>query len=652
MANDFRLTDSFIEEYKNLTPPFGDLGCIIYKTKYARPIYEENRLEEWWETIRRVVEGCYTIQKQHCNRLRLTWNHHKAAKSAQEMYHLMFWMMFLPPGRGLRNMGTDYMWDKTAACLYNCSGVSSGELSTDFAEPFCFLMDMSMIGTGVGCDLRGAEQVKIREPRQGDYTFIVEDSREGWVELIRTFLNAYVNKGSIPKEVDYSKVRPYGTPIKGLGGTASGPGVLQQLVIDISDILDPLIGEYITSTAIADLFSAIARCVVSGNLRRSALLLLGDPDDEAFLNLKNPEINQERLNKWRWTGNNSVIATIGMDYTKVAKLTVTNGEPGYFWIENASQYGRMKDLPIEGNSSVLLINPCGEIPGENQFACNVPETFPARHKNIEDYKRTLKYAYLYAKSVSLLPTHRERTNVVQLMTHRLGISQSGIAQNINIRGYREHMKWCDEGYQYLRQTDKIYSKWLCVTESVCLTSVKPGGSIPLLCGATPGVHYPFSRYYLRAMRFDKKSPIVKSLKETGYTVEDDVVDESSVVVYFSIEEKDFYRARKDLSVWEQAELVAQMQYWWSDNAVSATLTFKPEEAKDIQRILSSYETRFKSISFLPLQDHNYKQAPYQKITKTEYKKAIKKLKPFNFNNIGIEKYNQKEYCSSDRCEIT
>jgi len=153
------------------------------------------------------------------------------------------------------------------------------------------------------------------------------------------------------------------------------------------------------------------------------------------------------------------------------------------------------------------------------------------------------------------------------------------------------------------------------------------------------------------MRYDKNSPEVEAFREANYRVEDNIVDESSVVVYFPVQEKDFIRARKDISIWEQVELAAQTNYWWSDNAVSCTVTFKPEEAAAIPDILQLYETRLKSISFLPLDDHGYEQAPLQPITEDEYKEAMSKLKKLDLNNPLTENFAQKEFCSNDTCEV-
>jgi intein/homing endonuclease len=283
------------------------------------------------------------------------------------------------------------------------------------------------------------------------------------------------------------------------------------------------------------------------------------------------------------------------------------------------------------------------------YQCLV-ETFPARHDTLEEYQRTLKFAYLYAKTVTLLPTHNERTNAVMLRNRRIGTSQSGIAQALVKRGAREHFRWCDEGYRYLRSLDRIYSRWLCIPESIKVTSVKPSGTVSLLPGSTPGVHFPYAEYYWRTIRMDSGSELVSALRKAGYRIEDGE-GHNTVVVYFPVHEADFHRSRDQISMWEQLEIVAQMQHWWADNQVSVTVTFNQDEAKEIERALELYETRLKSVSFLPLKDHGYKHAPYQPMTEQEYKAAVKSLKAIRLTKITETQGFEHKYCDSDVCEI-
>lgn len=647
----FKLDEEFVNQFKGKQPDWGPLGYITYKRTYARVVPDgSGRTEEFWETVRRVVEGCYTIQWNHCLNLKLPWNPHKAQKSAQEMFKLMWEFKFLPPGRGLWMMGTDYIYQRGSAALNNCAFVSTEDIDIDFAEPFCFLMDMSMLGVGVAFDTKGAGKVVIQKPQIGEYVHVVEDSKEGWVDLIRVILNSYVGKGLRPSKIDYSKIRPMGSPIKTFGGIAPGPGPLIECVRNLDLVLQPRIGQRISSTDITDIMNIIGKCVVSGGVRRTAELVLGFPDDEEYLTLKDPRLHEDKLMAWRWASNNSVIAYEGMNYHRTAKQTAINGEPGYFWLENARAYGRFKDGINWIDANVAGTNPCAEQSLESYEICNLVETFPSRHETFEEYKKTLKYAYLYAKTVTLIPTHNERTNAIMLRNRRIGLSQSGIVESFEKHGRREHFRWCDKGYEYITELDKIYSRWLCIPESIKKTSVKPSGTVSLLPGVTPGIHYPHAEYYYRTIRIDKTSPLIKPLREAGYRIEESVYGDNTWVVYFPVHQKHFSRSKRDVSVWEQVENVAQMQYYWADNQVSATITFKPEEAKDIPYILELYESRLKSISFLPLEEHNYPQAPYQEITKEIYEKAVARLKPLNLEKLyTIEE--QDLYCDSEKCEI-
>lgn len=646
----FKLQEKFVDQYKDKQPKFGPIGLITYKRTYAREI-APGITEEFWQTLRRVVEGTYSIQKCHCKSLGLPWSDGKAQRSAQEMYKLMWDFKFLPAGRGLQMMGTEYVMKRGSACLLNCGFVSTKDINLEFSTPFCFLMDMSMLGVGVGGDTRGAGKITIKEPKQGDYTFTVEDTREGWVELLRVVLDSYVGKDVLPGKIDYSKVRPYGAKITGFGGIASGPEPLKELVeVNIAKVLQPLIGELITSTAIVDLFNYIGKCVVSGNVRRTAEIMLGQPNDLEFLSLKDPAKYAVELKSHRWTSNNSVFAEIGMDYAPLAKIIQRNGEPGFIWIESIRRHGRMIDPEGDWDEGACGVNPCSEQALEDREACNLVETFPANCKDFEEFKRALKFAYLYAKTVTLLPTHNERTNAVMLRNRRIGTSQSGIAQNIKKIGRREHFEWCDKGYQYLRALDRLYSKWLCIPMSIKITSVKPSGSISLLPGATPGIHYPESQFYIRRVRLQENSFLVEPLRKAGYKVEPEITNTRAVVVEIPVEEEYFDRSIHDISMWEQLENTAQMQTYWADNQISVTIRFSKEEAKDLARALEIYERRLKTVTFFPQDDHGFEQAPYEPITAEQYKSLKANIKPIIITNSEANETGHL-YCDSDRCEI-
>jgi hypothetical protein len=573
------------------------------------------------------------------------------------MYGLIFDFKFCPPGRGLWAMGTEFMFEKGGACLNNCGFVSTDQISDDFSSPFVWLMDMSMMGVGVGFDTEGAfgKEVFLKEPRITKETFTIPDSREGWVLAFKRVLDAFSGRDSLPDTFDYSEIRPAGEPIKGFGGVAPGPDPLIELV----DRTKTMLGSYVKedrpvdSTLIVDLMNFAGAAVVAGGIRRTAEIAFGRMDDEEFRTLKEQE-NIEDKNLARWASNNSLLANVGSSYDSAAALAATNGEPGFFWLDNARAYGRTSDGKSWSDSRVAGCNPCGEQSLESFELCNLVETFPSRHEGQEDYLRTLKYAYLYAKTVTLCSTHEPRTNAVMFRNRRIGVSQTGIVENINKVGFREHINWCEAGYQEITKWDDVYSGWFCIPKSIKKTTVKPSGTVSLLPGTTPGVHFPHSEYYIRRIRVSENSrELWEPMKEAGYPVERDEYANQTMVVSFPVHEKYFERNKNQVSIWEQFELAAALQAKWSDNQVSITITVKPEEAGDLPKALSMFETRLKSVSFLPLRgDKVYKQAPYETITKKEYDKLARKINKVKLNLTADEDRVVEKFCDADGvCEI-
>lgn len=648
-VRNFALSTAFLEEYEGSQPEWGPLGYFTFKRTYARPL-QSGRTEEFWETCRRVVEGVYNIQKIHCKNLRLPWNEPKAQRSAQEMFERMWSFKWLPPGRGLWTMGTDMVMEKGSACLNNCAFVSTEEIDVDFAAPFVFLMDMSMLGVGVGGDTKGNGKIKVQVPRYSEEEYVVEDSREGWVDLIKVILNSFVGKGYYPENINYEHVRPKGAVIKGFGGTASGPQPLIDLVENLTALLLPKDEEpyKITSALIVDIFNYIGKCVVAGGIRRTAEIMFGDADDREFVTLKQ---DQEALHDRRWASNNSVFGSVGMDYSELAESIAKNGEPGLIWLDNMQHFRRMDGKRNGYDVRAMGSNPCSEQTLESFELCCLVETFPANHADFEDYKRTLKFAYLYAKTVTLVPTHDARTNAVMMRNRRIGCSMSGIVQAINRHGRRTFLDWCDGGYDYIRELDRQYSEWLCIPKSIKVTSVKPSGTVSLLCGATAGIHYPHSEYYIRNIRVSDISPLAGAARAAGYTVEKDAYADNTVCISFPVKEPHYRKGKDDVSIWEQFANAADMQKYWADNQVSITVTFSKEEVRDIQSCLEVYETRLKSISLLPLldEDHGYVQAPYIAITKSAYDSMVKGLSTLDLSS-SVHEVTEK-FCDGDTCVI-
>ena len=652
----FVLSKNFINKYKRKKPPFGfnGLGELVYMRTYSR-IKENGKNERWWETVQRVVEGTYSMQMNWIESHQLGWNPWQAQKSAQDMYERIFTMKFLPPGRGLWAMGTPITEEKGLyAALNNCAFVSTKTLKEDYSKPFCFLMDASMLGVGVGFDTKGAGEIIIKgvDENREEQTYEIPDTREGWVESLKLLLESYFH-GTAPVEFDYSKIREAGEPISGFGGVASGYEPLAEVHEDIRKVLDGNSGEPITVTTIVDIMNLIGKCVVAGNVRRTAEIVFGDPYDEEYLDLKNYKVNKHR-ETYGWTSNNSIFAELGMDYTAAAERIVDNGEPGFAWLENMRKYSRMKNGGDNKDHRVAGGNPCLEQSLESYELCCLVETFPNNHDSFEDYARTLKYAYLYAKSVTLGKTHWSDTNRVMLRNRRIGCSVSGVAQFITNRGLGELKNWLNDGYDVIQEWDKMYSDWFAVPKSIKTTSVKPSGTVSLLAGATPGLHYPESRFYIRRIRLSKHSELLEPLEKAGYKIEPAFGSEdTTMVVEVPVDVGEGIRTAAELSIWEQFSLAAFLQRHWADNQVSCTVTFNPEtEAEQIAPALNYYQYHLKGISLLPRHDYGaYQQMPYEAIDEKTYEEEVSKLGKLSFGVIKNEEADIDKFCNNDSCEI-
>ena len=667
----FRLSEDFVNKYNNVPAPFGfsdagsnSLGEITFIRTYSR-VKEDGTKERWHEVCRRVIEGMYSVQKNHAKDNRLPWNDNKAQKSAQEAFQRMFELKWTPPGRGLWAFGTPMTMEKrNSASLQNCAMVSTRDIDrNDPGALFAWVMDALMLGIGVGFDTLGQEkQMSIYAPTEPASIYEIPDTREGWVESVRLLINSFLRQNQPIQEFNYDLIRPLGAPIKGFGGVASGPAPLIDLHTRIRNVIGSRAGELLDSRAIVDIVNLIGTCVVSGNVRRSATLALGTPEDQGFINLKNPEVFPERNSYdsdkpgWAWMSNNSISATVGTKYEDYVDLIADNGEPGFIWLDVARDYGRLKDAPDYKDSRIMGFNPCAEQPLESYELCTLVEVHLNRHESKEDFLKTLKFAYLYGKTVTLMPTHWQQTNGIMQRNRRIGTSLTGIASFADNSGLPALREWMDEGYNKIRHYDHQYSEWLCVRESVRVTTVKPSGSVSLLSGATPGVHWgPGGEFYLRAIRFGDQDPMLHLFKAAGYKIEKDLVSANTSVVYFPVA-SGHKRAEKEVSLFEKIGLAATAQKYWSDNGVSVTLSFdKEEETKFIAPALNMYEGQLKAVSFLPMGNKTYPQQPYTEITREEYNSYVGTIGKIDWSAIydGVENLEAEgeQYCSTDACEI-
>jgi ribonucleoside-triphosphate reductase len=676
----FRLSEDFVATYRDKKVPFGyrdaggnSVGEITFLRTYSR-LKEDGTKETWADVCERVINGMYSLQKDHCKTNRLPWNDQKAQSSAKEAFERLFNLKWTPPGRGLWVMGTPIVNEqRNSAALQNCAFVSTLEMTKNNpAKPFAFLMEASMLGVGVGFDDKGADKgFTIYNPQMpvndsDAYVFQIPDTREGWVESVVMQINSYLKPDQKFVEFDYSLIRPAGEPIKTFGGTAAGHEPLLKLHTHIRKLFAKREGQALTRRDIADIGNLIGVCVVSGNVRRSAELLIGSIDDDTFLNLKNygewdekgkftPGPSADRQ-EWGWMSNNSVDVKVGQDLSAIIDGVARNGEPGVLWMDVSRKYGRLADAPNNKDHRVAGYNPCAEQSLESFEMCTLVETYLNRHEDLDDYKRTLKFAYLYAKTVTLLPTHWEETNAIMQRNRRIGTSMSGVANFADNRGLPTLREWMDEGYGIVKYYDVIYSEWLGIRESIKTTTVKPSGTVSILAGESPGVHWtPGGKYFLRTIRFSNLDPMLPLFKMANYKVEPAFESpDTTSVVYFPIK-SDATRSDKEVTIFEKMALAAQAQRYWSDNSVSVTISFNAEtESQHVGTVLHMYDGQMKTVSFLPQGNDVYPQQPYSQITEDEYTEYTMQLFPIDFSGVyaGMAADAVGEsYCTTDACEV-
>lgn len=393
-----------LEEWK-VKWNFPGLSEFVFARTYSR-VKEDGTQENWNEVVLRVIEGMFTILKTHCKRNGLDWDERKAQKLAIEAAERMFVFKWLPPGRGLWMMGTPFMWKWGGGALNNCGFISTSGFDkndpSSVTKTFYWHMNASMLGVGVGFDVKGADKkIKIRGCfGHGAETFVVPDTREGWCEALEKTLHNHIFGG--PEiELDTRLVRKKGEPIKGFGGTASGP---EALIIGIRGIIDIMSKkEYLDEELITDIFNMIGKIVVAGNVRRTAEIGIARASDKLFAQLKNDpvamgnmppqelidlqEVNEVgnvigdpsktywdiidtliekyknepwayKIGGWRWASNNSILGETVINFNDYDGTIRTNGEPGFFWLDLAREYGRLKDPANHLDYRAMGTNPC------------------------------------------------------------------------------------------------------------------------------------------------------------------------------------------------------------------------------------------------------------------------------------------------------
>lgn len=622
------------------------MGYLTYKRTYARVTdVESGTTEEWVDTVNRVINACETQLG--------------VGFTEEEQTRLRGYMLGLKgtvAGRFLWQLGTNFVDTHGMASLQNCAFAT-----VENPRAFTWAFDMLMLGSGVGYNIQReyvyklppiAEEFKI--PTRFDSAgadFIVPDTREGWVELLdRVLQSAFYNKGKNGFTYSTQLIRGKGTPIRGFGGVASGPEDLVDGIQKISKLLEERRGKQLRPIDCLDVMNIIGSVVVSGNVRRSAQIALGDYDDAQYLKAKRWDLGN--IPSHRAMSNNSVVCS------DISLLTedfwagyMGNGEPyGLVNLKTSRKFGRAGETAYP-DKNVRGYNPCAEQSLEDYETCCLAEVFLPNVTSYEEFLDVTKLLYRINKHSLALPCHHKETEKVVHKNMRMGIGVTGYLQ-----ATEEQRSWLKDAYVELRKFDKEYSKQHGWPKSIKLTTVKPSGTLSLLPGVTPGCHPAYAQYMIRRIRIASNHKLVDVCREHGYYVEyqknfDGTEDRSTVVVEFPFSYPTGTVLAKDMSAVDQLEVVKRLQTEWSDNSVSCTVYYRKEELPAIKEYLSkNYNDTFKSLSFLLHSEHGFLQAPLEEIEKEVYDKLVSRTSTITSVGTNIS-FDMDDDCAKGACPV-
>jgi ribonucleoside-triphosphate reductase len=666
--------------------PFGPTGQLVYERTYSRTLADGSK-ETWPDTVRRVARG--NLALVHGPDME-SWPQ-EAKDEHDELVAFMDVFAVIPAGRHLWATGV-----KGRQYLFNCHVAPWGDkLSRHFEFTFMRLMEGGGVGGNYsskylqpyGAPRRELDVHVVCDPMHQDYeemkaagllsteydsdwagAFEVEDSREGWADALVDLIDTFMSDGEVKHKArvyDVSRVRCKGSRLKTFGGTASGPGPFARMLQEVGEVLSASAhasnlfgpeGRHLSPVEAMEIDHAIAECVVSGGVRRSARMAIckwDDPFIEDFLDCKadgskhwttniSVEIDSAFINAL-----GSIDTALGLEahhvHTRVVEGMLRNGEPGY-WNSSYSNEGE--------TGTVIATNPCGEIALEPAENCNLG------HVNLDHFAPTEKGGRIDRKGLVrahelmtrflIRATYGDVTDAEQAarlaQNRRIGVGHLGVQGYLAKQGVAyskapnsyAFRNLLNDLHDTVRDEARAYAFKLRIPEPVKVTTVAPTGSIAKLPGVSEGIHPIYARHFMRRVRFSMPDPAqaatVQSYMNQGYLVEKCVYDQSgnTMVVAFPTKEKlvaevealgygpEIVESADEIKLWDMLAFQAMYQTEFADNAVSFTVNFpegqySTEEAADI---IQAWLPDLKGTTLMP--DGTRAQAPYERITEEEF----------------------------------
>lgn len=619
-----------------------DYQKFIHISRYARWIETENRRETWEETVRRYVDN--VVAKGGLD-----------SKTLIEIEKAITGLEVLPSMRALMTAGTAL--DRCNVAGYNCS-----YLPVDSPRAFDEAMYILMCGTGVGFSVeeKYVRQLPvINEHFESTETVIrVGDSKSGWARSLRELI-ALLYTGQTPKW-DTSNVRAAGERLKTFGGRASGPAPLERLFDFVVGIFTKAAGRQLTSLECHDIMCKIGEVVVVGGVRRSAMISLSDLHDDKMRHAKTG--NWWEQNAQRALSNNSASYNERPGYGAFSEewkalYESRSGERGIF-NRAASQYQAARNGRRDAEQD-FGTNPCSEIILRPYQFCNLTEVVVRSDDNLDSLARKVRLATILGTIQSTLTDFKYLRSIWKRNTEEerlLGVSLTGILDHPTLARDPELLAQLK---QVAVDTNKEFADALGIPVSAAITCVKPSGTVSQLTDTASGIHPRWSPYYIRAVRGDNKDPLTEFMKSVGIPNEPDLMQpEATTVFYFPQKAPEGALTRRELSAIQHLELWKTLQEHWCEHKPSITVNVKESEWADVAAWVYGNFDVLSGVAFLPMDDHTYKQAPYQECDKKTYESLVSKM-PSSIHWPDLSFYetvdsttgSQELACSGGVCEI-
>jgi ribonucleoside-diphosphate reductase alpha chain len=631
---------------------------FIYKSRYAKWLWDENRRENWDETVARY----FNFFDEH---IKENTGYTVTKEERKQLEDAVLNLEIMPSMRCLMTAGEALKRENVAG--YNCSYVA-----VDNPRSFDEILYVLMNGTGVGFSVESkfVDQLPIVSDSFHDTetNIVVADSKLGWAKSLKELIHL-LYAGQVPRW-DLSKVRPAGAPLKTFGGRASGPAPLEDLFKFCVSTFKKAAGRRLTTLEAHDIVCKIAEIVVVGGVRRSALISLSDLSDDRMRVAKSGDWWKENVQ--RALANNSFVAKekpdVGIFMREWLSLYESrSGERGIFSRaaskKQAEKFGRRDPNHDFGT------NPCSEIILRSREFCNLTEVVVRGDDTPESLKRKVKLAAILGTFQSTLTNFKylskkwsENCEEERL----LGVSLTGIMDNeytngtgakVILDGALESM--LEDLRNEAVKTNATWAAKLGIPVSAAITCVKPSGTVSQLVDSASGIHARHSPYYIRTVRADKKDPLALMMKDMGFPCEDDVTKPQHTYVFsFPQKSPDHAVFRSEISAISQLEMWLTYQRHWCEHKPSVTVSVKEEEWPEVGAWVYNHFDEMSGVSFLPFSDHVYKQAPYQDCTKEEYEALAAKMpKEVDWTKLATyEKQDattgsQELACVAGGCEI-